>query len=63
MDSGITSFNVGFVNQTLYAHDPKCVDAVKIAFKSGDVATGHEQLPDGPLKKVLGEAIAAQEAA
>lgn len=57
MDSGITAFNVGFVEQTLYAHDPKCVDAVKEAFQSEDPELVSEQLPDGPLKKCLSEAV------
>lgn len=60
--SGITGFNVGFVSQTLYAHDPKCVDAVKEAFKdTEEPATVRDRLPEGPLRKCLAEAIAAQE--
>lgn len=57
MDSGITSFSVGFTEQTLYAHDPKCTDAVKEAFASEDPQTVYDALPDGPLRKCLNEAI------
>ena len=57
MDSGITSFNVGFTKQTLYAHDPKCVDAVKQAFQGDDPEVVCEQLPEGPLKKCLRDAV------
>lgn len=57
MDSGITSFDVGFVAQTLYAHDPKCVDAVKQAFTSDEPETVRDGLPDGPLKECLAKAI------
>ncbi len=76
--SGITSFNVGFVDQTLYAHKPKCVEAIKEAYAKAEqhkekvvynsrkeekeVQTKRNNnffnaLPDGPLKKCLGDAI------
>jgi hypothetical protein len=60
LPSGITGFNVGFVEETLYAHDPACVDAVKDAFKTDDPDTVRDALPDGPLKKCLAEAIEAR---
>ena len=63
LPSGISQFDVGFSTQTLYAHDPECKDAVIKAFKSEDAQTVYDALPDGPLKKCLGEAIEAQEAA
>ena len=57
LPSGISSFNVGFIDETLYAHDPECVHAVKKAFKSDDPDTVKEALPEGPLKDCLAEAI------
>ena len=64
MDSGIEQFSVGFLEQTLYCHAPKCKDIIAEAFKAanGDPDALHDALPEGPLKKVLGEAIDKQEA-
>lgn len=64
MASGITSFNVGFVEQTLYAHEPECVEAVKQAFDTAvpeDAVTVHSRLPDGPLKSCLHDALKARD--
>ena len=64
MDSGIISFSVGFVDQRLYAHDPKCVDALKHAFdviEPDDIATVHSRLPNGPLKDCLATVIGEKE--
>ena len=63
MDSGIEGFSVGFVADTLYCHSPKCKETLQSAFSAGedDPAKALNALPDGPLKKVLGEAIEAQE--
>ena len=57
MDSGITSFDVGFVEQTLYAHESKCVDVIKQAFKNDDPQVVYENLPEGPLKNCLQKAL------
>lgn len=65
MESGIQQFSVGFVEQMLYCHAPKCKDALCIAFAAAnDAKTDMEgnkavcaALPDGPLKEVLTEAI------
>jgi hypothetical protein len=62
MPSGIKEFSVGFSNDTLYAHDPECVDKIKEAFDSGDPQAGHDKLPDGPLKKCLDKALKIREA-
>lgn len=63
LDSGIQEFSVGFVNDTLYAHDPDCVDAMKLAFKEGEPEKVYGKLPDGPLKECLEEALKKQTAA
>ncbi len=60
MKSGISQFSVGFVDQTLYIHDPECKEIAKQAFDTSDPETVLERLPDGPLKKVLEEAIENQ---
>ena len=51
--SGITEFSVGFVEQRLFAHDPKCTDAVKAAFVTKDKIKVQEALPSGPLRECL----------
>ena len=57
LPSGIQSFSVGFVEQTLYAHDPDCVSKVKDAFKTDDPGAVRDALPEGPLRTCLTEAI------
>jgi len=63
MDNGIVSFSVGFIEQTLYCHAPKCKDILKVAFTAGvdgDSAAVMEELPDGPLKEAMAKALAQQ---
>lgn len=65
MGSDVGSFSVGFVTQTLYCHMPKCKDAIEAAFALGALVddtdekncTVRDNLPDGPLKECLTEAI------
>lgn len=65
MDTGIESFSVGFIEQTLYCHAPKCKDTLAEAFAKGgpdnDAQAVADALPDGPLKNVIIGAIEAQE--
>lgn len=62
MDSGIVSFSVGFIEQTLYCHAPKCKDILKAAFMAGEEAPAAvmDALPDGPLKEAMAKALAQQ---
>jgi hypothetical protein len=65
MGSDVGSFSVGFVDQTLYCHMPKCKEHIEAAFalaalcddKDEKNATVRDNLPDGPLKQCLIEAI------
>lgn len=57
MDSGILSFRVGFIDDTLYAHSPKCVEAAKAGFASDDPVAVRDSLPEGPLRTCLAEVI------
>lgn len=67
LDKGnIQSFDISFIQQTLYAHAPDCVNKLKDAFKAmkrapkgfrNDMLALHDSLPEGPLKKALKESI------
>jgi hypothetical protein len=64
VDSHIESFKVGFLEQMLYCHAPKCKETLSTAFAAesdGGPEAVYDALPDGPLKKVLREAIDQQE--
>ena len=62
----IQSFDIAFIKKTLYAHAPDCVNMLKNAFKAmkrapkgfrNDMLALHDNLPEGPLKRALKEAI------
>ena len=67
LDESIAPFNLSYVNDTLYAHNPDCVAILKTAFAAVDKVkdkgfkvvanTLQEGLPEGPLKKALVESI------
>ena len=65
MDSGIESFSVGFIEQTLYCHTPKCKETLADAFVAGNDLPDEmdrnkavrDALPDGPLRNVIAKAI------
>ena len=59
LSSGIIAVSVGFIDGTIYVHDPKCIDAVNTAFKNhgDDPNKVYDKLPEGPLKTVLAKAI------
>ncbi len=69
-DSGIESFSVGFIEQTLYCHIKDCKQALRDAFAAGDgIADTDEKncavrdaLPEGPLREALTKAIDKLEA-
>ena len=65
-EGNIQSFDISFIQQTLYAHAPDCVNTLKNAFKAMKKAGEgfrdhmlalHDNLPKGPLKQSLKEAI------
>ena len=51
--SGIQQFSVGCIEETLYAHAPKCIDALRDSLADGEIVI--EKLPAGPLKQALQE--------
>lgn len=67
LDEGnIRSFDISFIQQTLYAHAPDCVKTLEDAFKAmkkapkgfrHDMLALYDCLPEGPLRKALQEAI------
>lgn len=70
LPSGIIHFRVGFIDQDLFCHSPKCKEAIETAFTAGEGAASdmdrnkavRDALPDGPIKGCLITAIDALEA-
>jgi len=61
LPTGIRSFTVGFIQQTMYGHEPECTDIMAAAFLHSEPGQVRNNLPDGPLKTALIEAIEMEE--
>ena len=63
-DSGITEFTIGCFDNTFYAHDPECVEAVKKAIDDRGTWKGQivpDRLPLGPMRTELEKLLSERE--